>query len=814
LDADVVIHEHTHGLSARLHGNSSGLTSTMARGMGEGWSDFYAHSLLSNSSDPVDGVYTTGSYSTYLLAPSFMGNYYYGIRRFPKAIKSSTGPNGKPHNPLSFRHLNADCNAEIGTPTVIGSISAYPRGPFGSTTCDQVHAAGEIWSSALWEVRAKYVERLGWEIGNRRILQFVTDGMKLAPLNPTFLQERDAIIAAAQASGLSNADVADVWAGFAIRGMGFSAQIHNLSPARVTEAFDLPNVSQTLALTVSDSSGNNNGFIEPGENLMLTIPLTNNTGNDAENVSLQVVGGGAVSYGTILNNTTVSRQINFTVPANTPCGRALTITFNLTSSLGATSFTRTIIVGTPVITFTENFDGVTAPALPTGWTTTQTGAGTLFVTSSNTTDSAPNSVFTTNPSTVGGGADLISPEIQISALAATVTFRNKYDTEAGWDGGVLEISINGGAFQDILTAGGSFVEGGYNGTLGESTVNPLANRQAWTGNSGSFVTTTARLPATAKGQKIRLRFRLGADNNTAGTGWNIDTIKVAGSYSCSGVLTSNKSRADFDGDGKTDVSVFRPAEGNWYLSESSAGLKKIFWGAANDRLVPGDFDGDGRADTAVARPNANSTALVFYILNSSNSTSAEIAWGNSDDIPVVGDYDGDGKTDVAVYRPSNGAWYILKSRSGSFGVQFGATGDIPVPGDYDGDGKTDTAVFRPSNGVWYLLNSQTGFTAAQFGFSTDKLVPADYDGDGKDDIAVWRPSSGFWYVLKSTGGVNSTQFGISTDVPVPGDYDGDGKTDVAVFRSGTWFLNRSTAGFSAVIFGDGSDAPIPKQYNP
>ncbi|MEJ7702021.1 MAG: FG-GAP-like repeat-containing protein [Pyrinomonadaceae bacterium] len=569
-----------------------------------------------------------------------------------------------------------------------------------------------------------------------------------------------------------------------------------------------------FALTVSDSPGNNNGFIEPGENLTLTIPLTNNTGNDAENVSLQVVGGGAVSYGTILNNTTVSRQINFTVPANTPCGRALTITFNLTSSLGATSFTRTIIVGTPVITFTENFDGVTAPALPTGWTTTQTGAGTLFVTSSNTTDSAPNSVFTTNPSTVGGGADLTSPEIQISALAATVTFRNKYDTEAGWDGGVLEISINGGAFQDILAAGGSFVEGGYNGTLGESSVNPLANRQAWTGNSGGFITTTARLPATAKGQKIRLRFRLGADNNTAGTGWNIDTIKVAGSYSCAGVLTSNKSRADFDGDGKTDVSVFRPAEGNWYLSESSAGLKKIFWGAASDRLVPGDYDGDGKADPAIARPNANNTALVFYILNSGNSTSAEITWGYSDDLPVVGDYDGDGKTDVAVYRPSSGDWYILRSSKGSLGVQFGATGDIPVPGDYDGDGKTDTAVFRPSNGVWYLLNSQTGFTAAQFGFSTDKLVPADYDGDGKDDIAVWRPSSGFWYVLKSTGGVNSTQFGISTDVPVPGDYDGDGKTDVAVFRSGTWFLNRSTAGFSAVIFGDGSDAPIPKQYNP
>ena len=814
LDAEIVIHEHMHGVSSRLHGNSTGLTSTMARGMGEGWSDFYAHSLLSSSTDPLEGIYTTGSYATYLGVSNYTANYYYGIRRFPKAIKSVTGPNGKPHNPLSFRHLNANCNAEIGSPTAIGTISAYPRGPYGSTICDQVHVTGEIWSTALWEVRAKFVQRLGWEIGNRRILQFVIDGMKLSPLNPTFLQARDSIIAAAQASDLSSADVADLWAGFAIRGMGFSAQIHNASPANVTEAFDLPNLSQSPALIISDSTENNNGFFEPGETLTLTVPLSNNSGNNADNVNLQLAGGEAVSYGSIANNSTVSRQISFTIPVNAPCGSSLTLTFNVTSSLGATSFIRQIIIGRPIITFTENFDSVTAPTLPTGWTTTQTGAGTLFVTTAATFDTAPNSVFTTDPSTIGGGAELTSPEISISAAAATISFRNKYDTEAGWDGGVLEISINGGAFQDILAAGGSFIEGGYNGTLGESTVNPVSGRQAWSGDSGGFINTRAQLPAAANGQKIKLRFRFGADSNTAEVGWNIDTVKVAGTYNCSSVSAATKARADFDGDGKTDISVFRPVEAAWYLSQSAAGSKKIIWSAAGDKPVPGDFDGDGITDTAVARPSANNSALIFRILNSGNSTATEITWGFSDDIPVIGDYDGDGKSDVAVFRPSNGTWYVLKSRDGFFAVQFGAAGDIPVPGDFDGDGKTDTAVFRPSNGVWYILNSQTGFTAAQFGFPTDKLVPADYDGDGKDDIAVFRPSNGFWYVLKSTGGVNSLQFGIATDTPVPGDYDGDGKDDIAVFRGGTWYLNRSTAGFTSVVFGDGSDLPIPKQYIP
>jgi hypothetical protein len=109
--------------------------------------------------------------------------------------------------------------------------------------------------------------------------------MKLAPIGPTFLTERDAILAAVQASGTS-ADVADTWAGFAIRGMGFSASIQvtgtGTGTARVTEAFDLPNLLQTPTFTFSDAGGNNNGSPDPGEQLMLSIPLSNTTGNLAK----------------------------------------------------------------------------------------------------------------------------------------------------------------------------------------------------------------------------------------------------------------------------------------------------------------------------------------------------------------------------------------------------------------------------------------------------------------------------------------------------------------------------------------------------
>ena len=297
LDAGVVIHELTHGLSNRLHGDSSGLNGSLSGGMGEGWSDFYALALLSSPDDPIDGVYSIGSYVSYLRYSNYRSNYYYGIRRFPTAIMSATGANGKPHNPLTFRHLNADCNTEIGTATAIGTISAFPRGPGGSAICDQSHAAGEIWSNALWEVRAKFISRLGWEIGNRKILQIVTDAMKIAPLNPTFLQERDAILAAAQATGNAAeaaANVADVWEGFRIRGMGFSAKINALSTANVTEAFDSPNLLQTPAYTIDDSMGNRTGFADAGETIRLNIPLTNNTGITARGTTLSVSGGGTV----------------------------------------------------------------------------------------------------------------------------------------------------------------------------------------------------------------------------------------------------------------------------------------------------------------------------------------------------------------------------------------------------------------------------------------------------------------------------------------------------------------------------------------
>jgi uncharacterized delta-60 repeat protein len=268
---------------------------------------------------------------------------------------------------------------------------------------------------------------------------------------------------------------------------------------------------------------------------------------------------------------------------------------------------------------------------------------------------------------------------------------------------------------------------------------------------------------------------------------------------------TNEALADFDGDGKSDISVFRPADRTWYLQQSNAGFSAYPFGLSTDRLVPADYDGDGKTDAAVYRDGS------WYILGSLTGFRA-IQFGLSEDIPQPADFDGDGLTDIAVFRPSSGTWFTLNIVTSQFrATRFGSAEDRPTVGDYDGDGKADISVFRPSDAVWYRLNSSNNqFSATRFGLSEDQPVATDYDGDGKTDIAVFRPSEGNWYFLNSSDGqFVGFHWGNSTDKPVPGDYDGDGKADYGVYRDGVWYLQQSMSGFTAATFGLTDDKPLP-----
>ena len=277
----------------------------------------------------------------------------------------------------------------------------------------------------------------------------------------------------------------------------------------------------------------------------------------------------------------------------------------------------------------------------------------------------------------------------------------------------------------------------------------------------------------------------------------------------------NRAKAfDFDGDERTDASVFRPGPGEWWYLRSSDNDNRAFqFGQTTDIITPADFTGDGVTDVAFFRPSTG----FWFVLKSEDSTFFAFPLGNSTDIPAPGDFDNDGIADPTVYRPSEGNWYIRRSSDSVTTITpFGIAEDKPVVGDYDGDGAADIAVFRPSLSQWWIQRSNEGLIAFQFGAPGDIPTPADFTGDGRTDVAFFRPSNE-WFVLRSEDEqFFSFPFGTGGDIPVPGDYDADGVADAAVYRPSvqTWFALRSTENVQFTPFGAPGDIPAPSAYQP
>ncbi len=258
VDQEVYLHESTHGVSTRLVGGGVSITELQPSEMGEGWSDFYALSLLSQPGDDVNGNYALGGYDTY----QFFGmtaNYYFGVRHYPYTTDMSK-------NPFTLKDIDP---TQVSPHTGIPYSPVYS--PFDPNEADEVHHAGEVWCSALWEVRANLITKYG-DIGNQKMLQLTTDAMKLCPANPTFLESRDAILAADRIdNNAANAD--EIWRGFAKRGMGAGAFVPiNSTTVGVIESYNIPGLGY---FTNSLLGGNNNGIVDPDECNQMNITLTN-----------------------------------------------------------------------------------------------------------------------------------------------------------------------------------------------------------------------------------------------------------------------------------------------------------------------------------------------------------------------------------------------------------------------------------------------------------------------------------------------------------------------------------------------------------
>ncbi len=303
-----------------------------------------------------------------------------------------------------------------------------------------------------------------------------------------------------------------------------------------------------------------------------------------------------------------------------------------------------------------------------------------------------------------------------------------------------------------------------------------------------------------------------AQLSDSGTRFRAVFSNAYGSANTNAALLTVRGRArpgDFDGDGRAELAVWRPATGQWFMKLSSTGFAG-YWvhagGSAGDTPVPADYDADGREDIAVWRPSTGQ--WIVRLSSSGYQSESTRTWGVAGDVPVPADYDGDRRADLGIWRPSTGHWFIRLSSTdySSYWVHsWGVDGDTPVAADFDGDSRAELGIWRPSSGCWYLLWSSSNYTShgeAVWGIPGDMPLAADFDGDRRADIGIWRPATGEWFILWSS--TNWLGYGVyvwgladADDVPVPIDFDGDARAEIAVWResAGMWFVRNSTSSY-------------------
>jgi hypothetical protein len=395
-----------------------------------------------------------------------------------------------------------------------------------------------------------------------------------------------------------------------------------------------PVIAAGAATIVADSCAGT-GALDPAEAVTASLCLRNRgTADTVDTVgTLQATGGvadptGPQTYGVLAaGGAAVCRSFDFVV-ASLACGDAVTVTMQVED--GPTDLveaTWTFPTGTPTTAFAEAFDGVAAPVLPAGWTSISESGGLAWTTTSASAHTAPNSAFAADPSLVSL-TTLTTPPISVPASPGPIvlTFRQSYDLETSYDGGVLELKVGAGGFQDVLAAGGSFTAGGYTGPLSAAFSNPLGGRLAWSGNSGGYVTTSVTLPAAASGQSIQFRWRLGSDVSLGASGWYVDSISLRAGSTCCSSTTPALFVGDasvVEGNSGTKTATFTVS-----LSQPSAGTVMVGCSTADGTATVANGDYAPVASTLTFDPGVTSQTVDVTVNGDTTAEATEVLYLN------------------------------------------------------------------------------------------------------------------------------------------------------------------------------------------
>lgn len=546
LDTAIVAHEWGHYISNRLIGDANGLSNGQGWGMGEGWGDFHSLLMVVRATDaavPANANWT-GVYALATYTSSGGGNngYYYGIRRVPYSTDFTK-------DPLTYKHIQDGVALPSTVPIAFGAD--------GSSNSES-HSSGEVWATMLWECYAALLSaspRLTFQEAQYRMKSYLVAGYKLTPDVPTFLEARDAVLAAALAA--DSADFVALAQAFARRGAGVGAtgpDRASYDNVGVVESFvsggDLELVNATLSDSVS--SCDDDGVLDNTETGRLTVTLKNTgtaalagttaTASSAE-PALVFANGGQLTFPATqpfevvtatlevgLSGVSGSRRVPVTLAFTDPglaVPRTVTATFVVRlnyDDLAATSAT----------------DDVESPK--THWTVAHDAQLDTSEPFRRVEDADGAHWFGPDPAATSDQT-LVSPPLHVTLGGHfLITFRHRYSFESDgegnfFDGAVIELRKDGGAWTDI----GTLADPPYPGTLSAGTTtahgyffpsaNPLGGRNAFVGDSPGYPeyhATTVDLGGLYGGSTVQVRFRIGGDENASAVGWDLDDIAFQG----------------------------------------------------------------------------------------------------------------------------------------------------------------------------------------------------------------------------------------------------------------------------------------------